>query len=434
MTEDEQKSDDWTNLRKQADEVLKGKNTDLKTLSSDDVQSLIHELQVHQIELEMQNEDLRRVQNELEDSRNRYSDLYDFAPLGYFTFDKNGLILQLNLTGANKLGIERGNLIKTPFTLYIAPDFKDVFYLHLRQVFNTETQITCELRLVDKNGNQFDVQLESMPVCDIDGNLLARTAMSDITERKRMEKELQEKQKELDIIFNSVPAMIWSKNIEGKYLQVNRAYSETVGLSLEKILGRTDYDLYSTDLADQYSKYDQEINNSRKPVSGIEERHLKPSGDHGWSLTEKMPRCDAEGNVVGTIGFALDITKRKQAEEALRESEDRFRTIFDSVNDAVFIHDIETGAILDVNRTMCEMYGYSREEVDQLDIQAVSSGEVPYTQQAALEWNKKAAMGDAQVFEWMAKHKSGHIFWVEVSMKKAVIGLQERLLVVVRDI
>lgn len=139
------------------------------------------------------------------------------------------------------------------------------------------------------------------------------------TEYKQAEKELQEKQKELDIIFDSVPAMIWSKNIEGKYLQVNRAYCKAVGLSLEKILGRTDYDLYPTDIADQYFKYDQEINNSGKPVSEIEERHLKPSGDYGWSLTEKMPRCDAEGNVVGTIGFAIDITERKQAEEKLKQ-------------------------------------------------------------------------------------------------------------------
>ncbi|MCG7849654.1 MAG: response regulator [ANME-2 cluster archaeon] len=135
-----------------------------------------------------------------------------------------------------------------------------------------------------------------------------------------------------------------------------------------------------------------------------------------------------------TAALVAEIAERKQVEEALRENEERFRTIFDSVNDAVFIHDIETGAILDVNRTMCDMYGYSREEAVQLDIQALSSGEVPYTQQDALEWNKKAAMGEAQVFEWMAKHKSGHLFWVEVSMKKAVIGLQERLLVVVRDI
>ncbi len=123
-----------------------------------------------------------------------------------------------------------------------------------------------------------------------------------------------------------------------------------------------------------------------------------------------------------------------QKEEALRESEKRFRTIFNSINDAVFIHDVETGAILDVNSTMCEMYGYSRKEVDQLDIQALSSGEVPYTQQDAFEWIKKTMAGKPQVFEWIAKHKSGHLFWVEISMKKAVVGLRERLLVVARDI
>ncbi|MCG7848743.1 MAG: PAS domain-containing sensor histidine kinase [ANME-2 cluster archaeon] len=191
MKKDKKKSDERTDIRRQAEDVLKGKNTDLKKLSSVDAQSLVHELQVHQIELEMQNEELRRTQIELEDARNRYSDLYDFAPLGYFTFDKNGLILQANLTGANKLGIERGNLIKKPFSLYIVPDFKDAFYSHMRQVFNTETQMTCELMLVDKKGHQFDVQLESMPLRDIDGNLLARTAMSDITERKQADETLK---------------------------------------------------------------------------------------------------------------------------------------------------------------------------------------------------------------------------------------------------
>jgi PAS domain-containing protein len=78
--------------------VLNGKATDLKKLPIDVTLSFVHELQVHQIELEMQNEDLRRVQNELEKARNSFSDLYDFAPIGYFTFDKKGLILQVNLT------------------------------------------------------------------------------------------------------------------------------------------------------------------------------------------------------------------------------------------------------------------------------------------------------------------------------------------------
>jgi len=128
------------------------------------------------------------------------------------------------------------------------------------------------------------------------------------------------------------------------------------------------------------------------------------------------------------------LRKQRESEEALAESEDRFRTIFDSINDAVFIHDIETGAILNVNNTACGMYGYTREELRRLDVQTISMGEAPYTQEDAIEWITKAAAGEPQVFEWRAKHRSGRLFWEEISMKSAVIGGHERLLVVARDI
>ena len=139
--------------------------------------------------------------------------------------------------------------------------------------------------------------------------------------------------------------------------------------------------------------------------------------------------CLAGGVVAADI-----LRKQRESEEALSESEDRFRTIFDSVNDAVFIHDIETGAILNVNNTACTMYGYTREELRGLGVQAISMGEAPYTQEDAVEWIKKAAAGQPQLFEWRAKHKSGRLFWEEVSMKSAVVGGHERMLVVVRDI
>ncbi len=138
--------------------------------------------------------------------------------------------------------------------------------------------------------------------------------------------------------------------------------------------------------------------------------------------------------LAGGVVAADFLRKQHESEEALAESEDRFRTIFDSVNDAVFIHDIDTGAILNVNNTACNMYGYTREELRRLDVQTISMGEAPYTQEDAIEWIKKAAAGESQVFEWVGKHKSGHLFWEEVNMKSAVIGGHERMLVVVRDI
>jgi PAS domain S-box-containing protein len=124
----------------------------------------------------------------------------------------------------------------------------------------------------------------------------------------------------------------------------------------------------------------------------------------------------------------------KQAEEKLRDSEANYRAIFDTANDAIFVHDIETGDILDVNRKMLETYGYTLEEALQLNVEALSSAEPPFTQENANRLIEKAVNGKPQLFEWMAKDKGGRLFWVEVSLRLAVIGGRERLLATVRDI
>ncbi|HAM50767.1 MAG TPA: hypothetical protein DCP92_08765 [Nitrospiraceae bacterium] len=116
------------------------------------------------------------------------------------------------------------------------------------------------------------------------------------------------------------------------------------------------------------------------------------------------------------------------------ESATNYRSIFDSANDAIFIHDVSTGAILDVNRKMTEMYGYTPEEVRSMNVAALSQGAYPYNQEGAMEWITKAVNGEPQLFEWFAKDYSGRLFWVEVNLKKAVLGGKDRLLAIVRDI
>ncbi|RME38346.1 MAG: PAS domain S-box protein, partial [Deltaproteobacteria bacterium] len=122
------------------------------------------------------------------------------------------------------------------------------------------------------------------------------------------------------------------------------------------------------------------------------------------------------------------------ARRELAESEQRFRAIFNSTNDALFIHDIGTGAIVDVNQTMCDMYGVTRDEALASEVNDLSAGVPPYSQAEALAWLNRAMAGEPQLFEWQAKRKNGELFWVEVNMRRAYIGANERIIVSVRDI
>ncbi|MEA3548674.1 MAG: PhnD/SsuA/transferrin family substrate-binding protein [Thermodesulfobacteriota bacterium] len=120
--------------------------------------------------------------------------------------------------------------------------------------------------------------------------------------------------------------------------------------------------------------------------------------------------------------------------KALKNSERNYREIFDNTNDAIFVHDRSFSTILDVNQATCDMYGYTKDEIKDLSIKAVSSNEPPYTKIEAVNWLKKNRAEGPQAFEWRARKKNGELFWVEVNLKEAKIGGQTRLLAVVRNI
>lgn len=229
-------------LRKRAEDALQGRTEGLQELSIRDARSLIHELQVHQIELEMQNEELRMAQKELEESRDRYSDLYDFAPVGYFSLDKKGLIIEVNLTGAKKLGEERNFLIKKPFSLFISPGSKDVFYLHLRQVFSTGVPQTCELKLVDKKGAQLDVQLESLSAQE-ENSSNCRTAMSDITDRKIAEEAVRNTLAYTESIVDTIREPLVILDAHHRMKTANHAFYKTFKIPIEDTIGKSVYEL-----------------------------------------------------------------------------------------------------------------------------------------------------------------------------------------------
>jgi PAS domain S-box-containing protein len=120
--------------------------------------------------------------------------------------------------------------------------------------------------------------------------------------------------------------------------------------------------------------------------------------------------------------------------DQLKISEDRFHSIFHGISDAVFIHDASTGAIIDVNRTACELFGYTHAELVTLTVDDISLGTPPYSQSEALEWLRRAAEGTPQQFEWYCRHRNGSMFWTEINMRGQIIGEQASIIVSVRDI
>jgi PAS domain S-box-containing protein len=181
MTEDKSGEDHTARLRRLAEERSGESATETaRTMAEQDYQRLVHELQVHQIELEIQNEELRTAQGQLGESLAKYADLYDFAPVGYLTSNRDGLILEANLTFAAQLGIGRGRLIDTPLWLYAAAPDRGMLRAHLDRVFKSNEQGTCELRLQRPSGPELYVQLDSIMVLTVDGAELCRTSVTDI--------------------------------------------------------------------------------------------------------------------------------------------------------------------------------------------------------------------------------------------------------------
>ena len=163
MSKEELDFSDAQMLRMIAEEQLKVKQKKLSGSAMEtDVKKLMHELQVHQIELEMQNEELRRAYETTESALKKYTMLYDLAPMGYFTLDSGGRICDLNFTGADMLGDRRFSLINTNFNLFISEESQPVFNDFLRKVFESNAKESCELQLAYEKNPAFLVYIEGI--------------------------------------------------------------------------------------------------------------------------------------------------------------------------------------------------------------------------------------------------------------------------------
>ncbi len=306
-------------LRQKAENLLSEKPYLASKVRDKDFKRLVHELQVHQVELEMQNDELRRVQAEIEESRTKYSDLYDFAPIGYFTFTQTGEIAEVNLTGAHLLGVDRSFLQKRAFATFVDPGFRSLFRDHRLSVLKEGKKERCELRLIKKNGEPFYASLESISVPH-GRNFRIRSAVSDITELKEAQEEAETEHAFRIAVENSILSGIAAVDLEGRQSYVNLGFCRMVGRGEEELLGRKPpFAYWPPEESDRIRRSFQLVMGGKAPHEGVQLRFMRKNGERFDALVLFSQLKDSKGKVIGWVGTFGDITRLKQMEKELKQ-------------------------------------------------------------------------------------------------------------------
>ena len=323
------------------------------------------ELENQQVELEMQNEELKRVQDDLELSRNTYSELYDFAPVGYVTFDAAGVIRKINLSGAQLLETDRQLLLNKPFTAFIADAAgRTIFAGHLETVLQRAGMQRCELTLTGKNGTVIYGQFQSVAVCDIESKKAhILSSIVDGTVAKQLGVEIQDAREYAENIVETVrkPLVVLDSNL--KILTANLSFYDTFKVTSDETIGKFIYNIGNRqwDIPRLRELFEDILPNDTV-FNGYEVDHVFPViGRRVILLNARQIFRENIGSHIILLAME-DVTAHKQAEEALLKVGTLQRAIFNSANFSSIATDAN-GVIQIFNVGAERMLGYTAGEV-----------------------------------------------------------------------
>ena len=376
-----------------------------------DTHRLVHELQVHQIELELQNEALVQAYAEAEAARERYVEIYDFSPSAFITVDAMGAICQINLAGANLLGIKRNESRRYRFGASVAPESVAVFNQFLEKVLRERSRQGCEITLsATAQRPAAIITIDAVP--DKNGQE-CRMVVADVTHERLAARRLREREQYQRALLDTFPFIVWLKDEQSRFLSVNEPFAATFGWpSADSLVGKTDLDIAPQELAEAYRADDRAVLESAKPR--IVEEWIETGEELRWFETFKSPVA-LDGRIIGTVGFSRDLTERNRIDTALRNSEAEFRSLFELSLVGSFQADPLTGRLLRVNRKLCEITGYSAEE-----LLALSFCDITHPDDRERSWQGfRAAMSeetDLYVVDKRYVRKDGSSIWVNVQL------------------
>ncbi len=259
-----------------------------------------------------------------------------------------------------------------------------------------------------------------------------RRLRRDLATRVRIQRDLENSEARLQQILDNATAVVSVKDKEGRFLFVNREWERVFRLAQADVVGKTEQECLPPEVADAHRANDRLVLAANAPME-FEEAARLDDGMHTY-LSIKFPLHDASGRAYAVCGISTDITERKRADEALRVSEASYRAIFDAAEDAIFVHDVDTGAVVDANPKACAAFGYTRDEFRRLEVGALGSGEAPYGADDAKALFRRAVAGEELRVEWHGRSKGGELRWYDVFGRRVTIGGRDRVLVLARDV
>ena len=308
----------------------------------------------------------KQAEKKLRESEERYRTILDNIEDGYYELDLKGNLTFFNYMIPAISGYSPEELMGKSYQEYADAEsirhMADTYY----EVFRTgQHSKGLEWNIVRKDGSMIPLESSISLIRDRSGNPTGfRGIVRDISERKHTEEALRESQQIMRLVLDTIPVGVFWKDKDSKYLGCNRQFAIYSGLgSSEEIIGKDDWDMPWAEDSELYIKNDCKVIESGTPIYNFEHLERKSDGNTAWLSTSKVPLYDAEGRINGLLGTYDDITVRKLAEEAIRKSEERYRTIFESTATANIITAEDTTILL-ANTNFANLVGYSKQELE----------------------------------------------------------------------
>ncbi|MBN1694462.1 PAS domain S-box protein [candidate division WOR-3 bacterium] len=288
--------------------------------------------------------------------------IFDSSPYPIFLLDRQGIIEDINSAAIKLLKFDRNKIKGKSFTELLESDSKKLFNDEFH-ILSKKRKAKRKLNLIFKDKKDININCSALIVSGKNKrNGKSVLFAQDMTELEKTQKAFHFKNELLNSLLDNIPDLIYFKDKKSRFVELSKSKAKQVGLSKEKVIGKTDFDYFTKEHAEQAYRDEQEIIKTGKEIKSKVEKETHPDGRITWVSTTKIPRYDEKGKVIGSLGISRDVTDQVVAEKGLEESANKLKTIVNAVSEGLAIVD-EKHVILEANEFLSKLFALKREDI-----------------------------------------------------------------------